>query len=494
MEPIKLNLGCGKDIRDGYTNLDIDPISDKVQKHDVEDLSDFADNSVSEILAFDIIEHFPLRKINPIIKEWCRVLHPGGKLVIQTPDIEVIFNDYYKQALAGQITWTRFSTILHGKDEPFQTHYVSLSFQWLKEILEQYNMTIVTKEKTSQNMKVVASKKAISDNDNGAAEAPKKRLSEVTASKLCMLRLRLVRSIRSFYGRHGIVRKMQLNKVSEFFIKWVILPKVRGPIAVPISYGFNLIVDPKNDIGLERQIFETGSYETGTLHVISKCLRKGDTFLDVGSNIGLMSLLAAKVVGCEGQVYAFEPESQTFAILSRNIEINGFKNIKAHELALGASSSTARIFRQVRKREAATLIGPAGNTTGGKEVPIETLDKFINEKNISNVRMIKIDVQGWELEVLKGAPNILSNPDAPIICIDYSDLHSMHGGLLRDVYDTICASNQYRIFKLQHGKDRAGQLVEIEGPEQLPSFDNLFCFTKEHIKGLDTSMFCKGKS
>lgn len=483
MESIKLNLGCGKDIRDGYTNMDIDPISDKVVKHDVEDLSDFADSSVSEILAFDIIEHFPLRKINPIIREWCRVLRPEGRLIIQTPDIEVIFKEYYKQALAGRITWTRFSMILHGKDEPFQTHYVSLSFQWLKEILEQYNMTVVTKETIAQNMKVIAAKNAVS------AQPSQKAVTPVTAPKHCKRRLRIVRTLRYLCRRHGFMKSLWLDRLSDFIIRFIILPTIKNPVVVPVNHGFDLIVDPKNDIGLEKQIFETGTYETGTLHVIGKCLTDGDTFLDVGSNIGLMSIHAAKFVGEKGKVHAFEPEPQTFAILKRNIEINGFNNIEAHDFALGSSPAKAAIFREIHNRAAASFLGPLGNTTGGKEVSICKLDDFVMENNLSTIKMIKINVEGWELEVLKGAENVLTSRDAPIICIDYSYLHPTHGGLLKDVYDTICDSNDYKVFKLQHGKNRVGKLVEIKGPEHLPSFDNLFCLLPKHLSEMETSLF-----
>lgn len=489
MEPIKLNLGCGKDIREGYINLDIDPISDKVLKHDVEDLSDFADNSVSEVLAFDIIEHFPQRRINPIIKEWCRVLRPGGKLIIQTPDIEVIFSDYYKQAQTGKITWARFSTILHGKDEPFQTHYVSLSFQWLKEILEQYNMTGVTKEKTAQNMKVTACKNTIADNDSVPASASRKSPKEVKASKLCMLRLRMVRAIRYLCRRHGFIRALRLDTICDLTIKFILMPRVNRPTVVPTNYGFDLIVDPKNDIGLERQIFETGSYQAPAMHVIESSLRKGDTFLDIGSNIGLISLLAAATVGPTGKVCAFEPEPDTFAVLTRNIEINAFDNIQTNNYALGSNQGKENIFRELHNRAAASLVGPRGNTIGGKEVLIKTLDAFVNDNITGLVRMIKINVQGWELEVLKGAKTFLSRPDAPIICIEYCDLYSTHGGLLSDVYKTICDLNDYRIFKLEHGKNRVGKLTEIKGPEHLPAKDKLFCFLDMHLADMDNDIF-----
>ena len=82
---IKLNLGCGNDLRQGYVNSDL--YNDKADlKLDSSDLP-YDDNSVDEILAYHIIEHFPYRKALATIGEWHRVLKPGGRLRIETPDL-----------------------------------------------------------------------------------------------------------------------------------------------------------------------------------------------------------------------------------------------------------------------------------------------------------------------------------------------------------------------------------------------------------------------
>jgi predicted SAM-dependent methyltransferase len=84
--PIKLNLGCREVTFPGYVNIDINPINKTVIKMDVRKLY-FPDNSVDEILASHIIEHFHFQEGPKVITEWRRVLKPGGKLIVETPDM-----------------------------------------------------------------------------------------------------------------------------------------------------------------------------------------------------------------------------------------------------------------------------------------------------------------------------------------------------------------------------------------------------------------------
>lgn len=86
MNSIKLHLACGNDYREGYINVDLYDENIKVdQKFDVRKIP-YPDNSVDEILALHIIEHFDFYEGKEVLKEWYRVLKPGGKLILETPD------------------------------------------------------------------------------------------------------------------------------------------------------------------------------------------------------------------------------------------------------------------------------------------------------------------------------------------------------------------------------------------------------------------------
>jgi len=162
MEELKLNLGCGKQVLEGFVNIDALPLNEKVVKGDVRDLSMFETGTVDYILASDIIEHFPFCELdNGIIEEWVRVLRPGGKINIRCPDIEVICEMAYNQAKSGVITWSRLSAIINGthKNE-FSIHHVTFHFDWLKEVLEKYGMKDVVKVKRANMNMVVEAVKA----------------------------------------------------------------------------------------------------------------------------------------------------------------------------------------------------------------------------------------------------------------------------------------------------------------------------------------------
>jgi predicted SAM-dependent methyltransferase len=158
-QKIKLNIGCGKDIREGYINIDIRSIPGAV-KGDVSRL-DFENNSVDEIVALDIIEHFKMSDVENVLNEWIRVLKPGGKIRIRTPDVKRICKLYYRKAKHKNMSWQRLSAIIHGgQDYPFNYHYITLSFEWLKEMLEKFGMVRIKKIKSQgQNMIVEAYKK-----------------------------------------------------------------------------------------------------------------------------------------------------------------------------------------------------------------------------------------------------------------------------------------------------------------------------------------------
>jgi len=119
-------------------------------------------------------------------------------------------------------------------------------------------------------------------------------------------------------------------------------------------------------------------------------LRKGDIFIDVGANIGLMSIFASKVLGNKGLVYSFEPEPGTFSILKKNIEINLIRNIRIYNIGLGEKRNKSRIYTNpYAGRGSASLIKPLNqNNSKRYEIQIETLDNFILEHDVTDVKML----------------------------------------------------------------------------------------------------------
>jgi FkbM family methyltransferase len=140
---------------------------------------------------------------------------------------------------------------------------------------------------------------------------------------------------------------------------------------------------------------------------------EGDTVVDVGAHIGLYSLIAAKRVGPSGKVIAIEPDPENFKILKKNILLNQLSNVEALECAVYSTRGKLRLFlpelEQGRTIFNTVMQDRARTSTNFLEVEANTLDNILESINITEVNWIKIDVEGAELEVLKGAVNTLSS-------------------------------------------------------------------------------------
>lgn len=258
-------------------------------------------------------------------------------------------------------------------------------------------------------------------------------------------------------------------------------------VVVPTLYGFSLFVSPKSDTGLDRAVFQRGTYEPGTLEVIQGCLRPGDTFVDVGSNIGLMTLMASRAVGSSGQVYSIEADPANFAIMQRNLEINRVANVSAYNLGMSSSPGRGMIYRNPDTKCSSSLDGNAeGVVSEGVPIELQTLDAFMSGRPKANIRMLKVDAKGWELEILRGGAGCLSGPEAPILCVSY-----LQGRPERDPYPHLKEFNDYRVFKLSEGKMSLSRLQEITSAAELPFDDNLFCFLPRHLETLPPRLLAK---
>lgn len=218
-------------------------------------------------------------------------------------------------------------------------------------------------------------------------------------------------------------------------------------------------------------------------------LRDGNTFIDIGANIGLMSLHAAKILDEKGKVLSFEPSSSSYNLLVENIGLNNFRNIKAVNIAVGSTNGVVKIFENMSKNRGSSSLIKPNHTESCHRIVINRLDDYLEEHQINCISCIKIDVEGWELEVLKGAVNTFSASNAPICIIECSTLHPMFGGDIQDIYAFFQDINYYRVFRLARGKEKPSRLLEIEKVTDLPRHDNLFCFLPKHIKKLPRRLF-----
>ncbi len=134
------------------------------------------------------------------------------------------------------------------------------------------------------------------------------------------------------------------------------------------------------------------------ISLVQKYLKPGMTFYDIGANIGYMSMIAARLTGPDGKIIAFEPYELSRDILIHNVKANNFRNIKIERLAI------AEEVGFIDLKHTAELARVSRAQYGDDFVTVEctTLDRYVNDKDVPPPDVIKIDIEGYEIEALEG--------------------------------------------------------------------------------------------
>jgi FkbM family methyltransferase len=154
----------------------------------------------------------------------------------------------------------------------------------------------------------------------------------------------------------------------------------------------------------------------------------GSTFVDVGANLGLYTVAAARAVGAEGRVIAVEPTPATAEMLRQNIRLNGLWEsgvVEVHECAAGAAPGRARLATN-RADSGHNSLFPETTATGSVEVEVARLDDLIPAG--ARVDVVKIDVEGGELAVLHGMERIVAQNPGVVVFAELADEHLRRAG------------------------------------------------------------------
>lgn len=186
--------------------------------------------------------------------------------------------------------------------------------------------------------------------------------------------------------------------------------------------GLRMELDSRKYI--EWTVLFRGCYEPTLTKWIRSSLFAGATAVDVGANIGCHTLTMAEAVGEKGSVLSFEPNPITCEALARNINLNGFSNVKVYNCALGDAEENAVLHLPRRGSVEATNMGLASlvpiDSSDDVAVDVRTLDNVFRETDLKSVDLVKIDVQGFECKVLKGLREILSSY-SPAVTFEFED-------------------------------------------------------------------------
>lgn len=258
-----------------------------------------------------------------------------------------------------------------------------------------------------------------------------------------------------------------LERVRQRFLvsdKTVVINDFDGDLKIEVSLGGHM----------GSQIFWYGSYSRHVLRVLRLLLKPGGTMVDVGANMGEVTLVAAKRVGPTGSVHAFEPVDAVHARLARNVDLNGLGQVSLHRIGLSDAPGTADIFTATTKFEDGTVheglstIFPGGERTSRvQQIRLRTLDELVEEGTIPRIDVLKIDVEGAEFAVLRGAEKTLRTLRPWVILEVNSGTAGAGGHTAKDPLSLLSDAG-YTFFVI----DRTQPLRRLD-PDRLAKFQNV---------------------
>lgn len=237
------------------------------------------------------------------------------------------------------------------------------------------------------------------------------------------------------YGRWRIIKHLlpELRKYGKDLGERVVLTR----------YGFRY----KADLGdwLGQYVYLTGVYEPPTAHVIAALLESGDTFIDVGANSGIFTLLASKRVGPNGRVLSFEPVPSMRGRIIENLTLNRMENVILHGVALSNTVGEITFYEGPQGHKGLSSMRPIEDVSTTLRTPTLPLDDLTG--TTPSVKLIKIDVEGAEQLVVEGMEKLLAQQH-PYVIIEMTDQYLKAFGHSTEGLSTILRRIGYNMHKI----------------------------------------------
>jgi FkbM family methyltransferase len=216
------------------------------------------------------------------------------------------------------------------------------------------------------------------------------------------------------------------NRYYRSVMKWLVGVARSIPLARRISYALikNRAVHIASGAGegLRFNIaglntgYASGTNEMPVQMALAGCIKPGDVFLDIGANIGFFTVIGARLVGPGGRVYTFEPVPENISALKHNIALNQFGHVSIMECALSNEVGKGELLLAGwGGGSALASASPPPDVKGSLMVDLETVDHLVAEGQILAPDVVKIDVEGAELEVLQGMAQVLKTHPPRIV-------------------------------------------------------------------------------
>jgi len=255
------------------------------------------------------------------------------------------------------------------------------------------------------------------------------------------------------------------TRLCSHYPNWFGMPAIR---LLARTKAGTVACDPRD--GVQSTLLERGEWEPTVSRTIAQILRPGDVFVDIGANIGYFSLLASGIVGGRGQVIAFEPLSENVACLLDTCSRNQAHNIVCLSLALNDVGGLVTLHLPDDGQVGLTSIRPVGTRT--RRVLACRLDGILDESLFAQVRLIKLDVEGAEMNVLNGMERLFERGHRPFVICEVTDAFTRSLGSSASMLVQRFASYNYQLFGTHRQSDNVWEPLD---PANVPTeqFDML---------------------
>ncbi len=255
---------------------------------------------------------------------------------------------------------------------------------------------------------------------------------------------RLNRKFRVLRGHPGFRRAPLLILMRLLFWRLRCLLRIPATIDLP-TWNARVFLPAKWEGAGATTIFAMREDYEPELMYFATCLTEGMVVVDGGANCGLYTVVAAKLVGNSGLVLSFEPGAESFSVLERNVRLNRLGNVHALRLALSDGERTTHLYHH--RGPNSYSLAPRAGTGLYEEVRTTTIDAMLARDGLDRVDVLKLDVEGAEELVLRGANTVLRESRPMIIFEVYRDAATRLGLAQNGAWDYL-AELEYQFFTI----------------------------------------------
>jgi FkbM family methyltransferase len=266
-----------------------------------------------------------------------------------------------------------------------------------------------------------------------------------------------------YYGRFGATPVEGIRQL--------LFDQLREPFTMPWRHGLQVVITPAEETS--RVLFVSGAYEPASMLAFQRFLFPGAVFLDIGANVGVYTLVSSRLVGAAGHVYSFEPSSRERTTLERNLAINDCGNVSVIPAAVSDRSGTGALRIAAGQFRGQNTLAPsfgfsAVQLAGIESVPLVSLDGLWQERKLRRPDVVKIDAEGHELRVLRGALALLRDA-MPVVVFEINDTLLQASDATRDAVEAVLRGLGYSLFRPDEGTALLVEVPSLRG-EQAENF------------------------